>query len=192
MTAADERWRCFVAVPVGDELREPLARSVVAWRERPDLAALRWTDPDGWHITVAFVGDVTPPWVDAALRILGEVAARHRPMTFETGGVGGFPRARASRVAWYGARDADGSLSRLSTDVGKALGIRSEHPLRPHVTLARARGGPVDLRGWVAEATPPRGSFAVDRIELMRSRLGRGPAVYERLGSMDLGGAADA
>ncbi|MCV0403697.1 MAG: RNA 2',3'-cyclic phosphodiesterase [Chloroflexi bacterium] len=192
MTAAEERWRCFVAVPIGEDLRTSLEQAVATWRTRPDLAGLRWSEPKQWHVTIAFIGDVAPSWVDRALPMLAAVAANHDSVTLKAGGVGAFPRARAARVAWYGVDDADGALDRLSLDAGQGLGLASEHPLRPHVTLARARSGPVDLRAWVADASAPWGTLIVDRLELMRSRLGSGPAVYETLGSMPLRRTADA
>jgi hypothetical protein len=45
----DERWRCFVAVPLGEQLRGELARAVTELRARVPLLDeyLRWTDPAG-------------------------------------------------------------------------------------------------------------------------------------------------
>ena len=55
---SDERWRCFVAVPIGEALRRDLAAAVEGWRIRPDLAGLRWTEPQSWHVTLAFLGPI--------------------------------------------------------------------------------------------------------------------------------------
>jgi 2'-5' RNA ligase len=45
----------------------------------------------------------------------------------------------------------------------------------------------VDLRSWLASASAPEGELVADRIQLMRSHLGRGPARYETLAAMKLG-----
>ena len=68
------------------------------------------------------------------------------------------------------------------------LGLEPGGPYRPHLTLARARFQPVDLRHWLADASPsvPDGRLEVGRVELMRSHLGAGPARYETLATVTL------
>lgn len=191
MSLAGELWRCFVAVPIGEELTRALDGAVRRWRTRPDLEGLRWGSPQQWHLTLAFIGDVAPSWVDAAVPALDELAARHRPVALRAGGVGAFPRERAARVVWYGVNDDGGGLARLAADVGATLKVETEHPLRPHITLARGRGEPVDIRRWISEAAAPDGVVPVDRVDLVRSHLGSGPAVYETLATSMLGATAD-
>ena len=71
-----------------------------------------------------------------------------------------------------------------------ALGVEVAGPYRPHLTLARARQQPVNLASWLADASAPVGELVVDRLQLMRSHLGDGPARYEMVGSSSLGAAA--
>ena len=183
----DERWRLFVAVPIGDGLREALRTTVDGWRNDKELAGLRWTDPDGWHVTLAFLGSTERALVEGLRERLATVAEAHQATTSTTGGLGAFPTAARARVAWYGVEDADGRMARLAADVAVAIGLVASRPLRPHLTLARARRQPVDLRGWLASASAPVGELITDRIELMRSHTGRGPARYETLAAIKLG-----
>lgn len=179
-------WRCFVAVPLGDDLRAALSHAVHRWRELPELASLRWTDPNGWHVTLAFLGATDPSTVPGLMASLG-FAMRGRVRSIHpTGGVGGFPSTARARVAWYGVDDAGGAVGALASAVRSGLGLPDEARYRPHVTLARARADAVDLRGWAAAAAAPTGTLVVDRVDLMRSHLGRGPALYERLDSLPL------
>jgi len=182
------RWRCFVAVPLGVELRAALAAAVDGGRARDELAGLRWANPDGWHLTLAFLGAVEPGDVPAIRAALASAAARHLMWRTRTGGVGGFPAAGRARVAWYGVSDPDGRLATLAGDLRATLGVDEGGRFRPHVTLARARREPVDLRGWVADTSAPEGELVVDRLELMRSHLGAGPARYETLATASIGG----
>ena len=184
-----ELWRCFVAVPLGEELRRELAAAVDGWRLRADLAGLRWTDPASWHVTLAFLGSVEAGSVPHLADGLADVVGRHAPMRLRTAGVGGFPSAARARVAWYGVADPEGVLADLARDVRRAAGVEGE-AFRGHVTLARARREPVDAREWVRQAQAPAGELAVERVELMRSHLGRGPARYEVLESFAVGAAA--
>ena len=182
-----EHWRCFVAIPIGDALRQDLWTALAGWRDREDLAGLRWADADAWHVTLAFLGSIDPASVAEVVERLATVAEAHPATRSATGGLGGFPAPARARVAWYGIEDAHGRLARLAADVAVALGLDASRPLRPHLTLARARREPVDLRSWLASASAPTGVLAADRIELVRSHLGGGPARYETLAAITLG-----
>jgi RNA 2',3'-cyclic 3'-phosphodiesterase len=183
----DERLRLFVAVPIGVALREALSAAVTGWRDDEEVAGLRWTDPDGWHLTLAFLGSTGASGVPGLLQRLAPIAGAHSAMTAATGGLGAFPTPARARIAWYGVHDVDGRIARLGAEVGAALGLDTSRPLRPHLTLARVRREPVDLRSWLASASAPEGELVADRIELMRSHIGKGPARYETLATMKLG-----
>jgi 2'-5' RNA ligase len=179
-------WRCFVAVPIGERLRRDLAACLEGWTTRDDLAGLRWSERDAWHVTLAFLGDTDPAAVDGIVSELRRVADGHEAFSLTTGGLGGFASSARARVAWYGVADPDRRLRRLAADVGRAVDLEPDRPFAPHVTLARSRGPHVDLRRWIAEATAPDGTLDVERVELIRSHLGRGPAHYETIASAAL------
>jgi 2'-5' RNA ligase len=187
-----ERWRLFVAIPIGEELRAALAASLDGWRSRPDLAGLRWTDPAAWHLTVHFLGATDPSDVTRIRADVAGVAAAHEPIQLATGGLGGFPSAGRARVAWYGVADPERRLRRLASEVSSVLAPEEPPRFRAHVTLARARSEPVDLRDWVAGADAPDGRLEIGEMLLMRSHLGRGPARHEVVGTVPLGGRVHA
>ena len=186
-----ERWRCFVAVPLDASIRTALEGARQPWLARPDLEGMRWTDPSAWHLTLAFLGDVEEAAVPEIVATVREVARRHGPMRLPAGGVGAFPVPARARVAWYGIDDPESRLGDLARDLGAALHVEVGDPFRPHVTLARARRAPVDLRHWISDAAraAPSAMISVDAMELLRSHLGRGAAAYETLASMPLTGA---
>jgi RNA 2',3'-cyclic 3'-phosphodiesterase len=183
----ERTWRLFVAVPIGDELREALAVSVATWRDRPDLAGIRWSDPSAWHVTLLFLGATDLGAVGSISLRLEEIAARHEPMTLTTAGLGGFSSAHRARVAWYGIEDPERRLRGLADEVRSTLAPDEPVRFRPHLTLGRARTEPVDLRPWIYEAHPPEGRLVVDEMRLMRSLLGRGPARHETVATARLG-----
>ena len=186
-----ERWRCFVAVPLGDELRADLAAAIDRWRPDPRTEGLRWSDPSGLHLTLAFLGGLDPHDIPTVVEGIRSVAVSHRPFVAVTGRLGAFHRAGSVRVLWHAVEDPEGALSALAGDMARALDVPLEEPFRPHVTLARARRRPVDLRGWIEAASlkAPVGRLDVSDILLMRSHLGTGLARYETLASIPLIGA---
>ncbi len=179
-----ETWRCFVGAWIGPTLRRDLTASVERWRERPDLAGLRWAAPDSWHVTLAFLGDTDPDDIRVLQARLARVAARHGPMRLPTGGLGAFPSPARARVAWYGVGDPGGRLSALAADVTRGSGLEPD-TFTGHVTLGRSGRQRLDLRSWTAEEAPA-GSLAVSSIELVRSRPG-GRARYEPIATFALG-----
>ena len=191
-----ERWRCFVAVPLPDGLRSDLTDVVGAWRDEAHAPDLRWTDPAGWHLTLAFLG-----WIDADLNheVLDRLVAparRARPADLIAGGLGAFPSPRRARVVWYGIADELGSAARLAEGIRRALApvvprVEQGSPFRPHVTLARVRAERgTDLSAWIAGRVLPAGVVPLERVILYRSHLGRGPAQYEPLGAVTVGTGA--
>ncbi len=80
MSTAERPWRCFVAVPIGTELRTSLAEHVARLRRLDGAdAAWRWTEAEGWHVTLAFLGATEPAAVPGLGRSLATVAASHVP-----------------------------------------------------------------------------------------------------------------
>jgi 2'-5' RNA ligase len=178
-------WRCFVAVPIGDQLRADLAAAVGAWRGAPGTEELRWTDAAGWHATLAFLGRTDPDRVPLLAAALYDVAGRFAPFTLRTGRVGGFPSSRAARVVWYGIEDPESRLADLASAVREAVGLDDEQPYRPHLTLARTRGhGHARIDPAMSA---PAGTLRVDELVLYRSLLGGGPARYEPLAVARMG-----
>lgn len=186
--------RAFVAlIPPPAALAE-LDDAVAPLRTaHPDL---RWTPPDQWHLTLAFLGDVDEGLLPDLTEGLARAARRHRRIALAFAGAGRF----GDRVLWTRVVDppagGDG-LRRLAGSAGAAArrcGIPVEdRPYRPHLTLARARPG-ADLRPAVELLGGFAGSpWTADALHLVRSRLGAGPggtAAHDVVRSWPLGGDA--
>jgi 2'-5' RNA ligase len=184
-------WRCFVAVPIGGELREAVAACSSALQALPEAHAWSWTDAAGWHVTLAFLGATDPARVPSLGRALAAIARRGGTFTVACGGLGAFPSRGRARVLWYGVTDTDGRLRDLAREVQAATGLQPEDRFRAHLTLARARDrSGTDAGPLLASGQPPEGQIEVDHMVLYRSHLGRGPARYEALAVAPLSGAA--
>jgi 2'-5' RNA ligase len=183
-------WRLFVAVPTGPDLRVAVEDCVRRLRDRSGDANWRWSDPGGWHVTLAFMGATDPAVVPRLGAVLAEVADSHEPFVLQASGLGTFPSRSRARVIWYGVADPDGRLARLAGAVRAAVGLPPEDRFRGHLTLARARDRVgTDARGLLDDVPASESSLAVDRLILFRSHLGRGPARYEALATAPLRGA---
>jgi RNA 2',3'-cyclic 3'-phosphodiesterase len=179
--------RLFVAVPVPDEVRRAVARSLDAWRERPDGAeGWRWTRPEGWHVTVAFLGEVDDAEVDRVVSAVRAGVTPTPPLLLRLGEVGRF----GSRVLYVAVDDEPpGALAALGRDVQAALSGEGlpvqEREVRGHLTLARAtRHARIDR---VPDLEVPARSWRADGVAVEVSRPQRGGARYETLARVALG-----
>jgi 2'-5' RNA ligase len=186
----DRPWRCFVAVPIDPEVREAVADYARRLRERAGDADWRWSDPEAWHMTLAFMGATDPADVPRLGTALVELAAAHEALELRAAGLGAFPSRGRARVLWYGVADPEGRLARLARAVRAAVGLPPEDRFRGHLTLARARDRLGTDAGGLLDVLAPQSRLAVDRLILFRSHLGRGPAHYEALATAPLREAA--
>jgi RNA 2',3'-cyclic 3'-phosphodiesterase len=187
--------RLFFAVPVPGAARAPLEAALPELE--PLLAGARVTPPGGWHLTLAFLGQVRPELADEVVRVGETAAAGVPPARLRLEGAGTFPEGRrAARVLWAGiGGDAEVPV-RLAAALSaacRAAGLRSEErPLHPHLTLARfSTPAPVpqealDLIAAATAASPP---WEARELACYRSILG-GPrgARYRIVREFPLGG----
>lgn len=133
----------------------PLAQSLGALaRDVARRAHGRPVPAENIHLTLAFVG----AWPLARLPELLDTGAQLRGVVIELAldTLGGF---RLAGVAWIGAAVTP-PLAALATSLATALaaaGVALDHPLTPHVTLARKCRGPypderVTPFAWRADA----------------------------------------
>ncbi len=129
--------RVFVALDIPDEVRNAI-RSFISKLEKSCPRA-RWAGVEGMHVTLKFIGEVSPEKVG---RIQAELATVRsaQPVEMSFRDVGFFPNQRHPRVFWAGIT-ATPNLTELATEVERgmeSLGIpREQRPFRPHLTLAR-------------------------------------------------------
>lgn len=181
--------RLFVALTPPAQVVEDLRIGITAVRQlAPDL---RWTRPEQWHLTLAFLGEVGEAGMADLTTRLGRAATRHPPLTLSFCGAGRF----GHRVLWTGVRGDRDGLRRLADSVRAAArrtGVALEQqPYRPHLTLARSDGSG-DLRPLVRRLDDYQGRpWDATRLHLVRSRLRAGPggtALHETVADWPLGG----
>lgn len=136
---------------------------------------LRWSDPVGWHLTLAFMAEVGERHRDRLEEALGEVAARHTAPWITLGGAGAFPSPYDARVLWLGAAGISPDLVASVRGACVSAGVAVEGgSFTGHLTLARMRR-PIEATRWlrVLDAWEPRRWEATD-LCLVESHLGQG------------------
>jgi len=143
MTVPEPRIRAFLAAPLPGPLVRELEDLVARWRASRWSRSVRWVRPDALHLTLRFLGDVSPGQLESIQAGVAGVARTHPVASVPIQGVGPFPSTRRVRViAMRLADDARlaalaQALESVAVDCGLAPEPRSFHP---HVTLGRVRG----------------------------------------------------
>jgi RNA 2',3'-cyclic 3'-phosphodiesterase len=197
--------RVFIAVPLPPDVIERLTPPVDELRAVCRTAGLDagWSRPEGWHLTLKFLGPVASDRIDPLLERLPGCTVRQDVFAIHLTGFGAFPSARRPRVLWIGLEPDSGAaslaaLAREIDEVTASLGYPSdERPFSPHLTVARlntGKGPPralPSLPSWLEERRVGRlASMRVDQIALMRSDFSPGGPVYTPVAVFPLGKGA--
>jgi 2'-5' RNA ligase len=170
--------RLFTAIEIPHAIASDLALY------RGGLPGARWIEPENYHVTLRFIGDVDGTTAREVAATMAESPAMGAPRLV-IDGLGSFggdrPRALFARVA------PSAELSRLQAaqeKLARRAGLEPEtRKFTPHVTLARLRGvRSGDLAALIARAGhfPPL-VFTAERFVLMSAResVGGGPYLVE-------------
>jgi 2'-5' RNA ligase len=185
--------RTFIAIPIPD----PIGQTIIGLQAElsPEIPSCRWTASLPFHLTLAFLGDVSNRDLDELCAAVAAACEGSDPFELQVAGLGAFPSPRRARVVWAGASAPDENpLYHLHTAVVGAVARVGYRPddlrFHPHVTLGRIKtdraGGP-DLSGLFERRRDwTGGSFPVSEVVTFASTLERGGVSYTPLGRAPL------
>jgi 2'-5' RNA ligase len=160
---------------------------------RQPLPGAKWVEPQNFHITLRFAGDIDNRTAEEFAGFLSEIPAD--PFEIRLSDLGAFG-GREPRSLWVGVDGGEplAALQRATERAARSAGLPPDgRNHKPHVTIARLRGTRPDtiarfLGSCGAFCTEP---FIVTRFVLFsaRPRVGGGPYVVEEafpLGGWDI------
>ena len=185
--------RTFISLELNEALQQFLGDIIS--RAAVELPNMRWVDPAGIHLTLAFLGYLTDEQLKTALDAAQVAALQSVPFEYRLKGLGIFGSPQQPRVVWIGIEDLpsgkiQGSpLQQLHRVLTKELELRGfeveKRPFSPHLTLARIKQplSPYEqqclqrvLHSKLAGASSS--IYAVKHLCVMKSELSRSGAKY--------------
>lgn len=176
--------RAFIAIDLPQSIQAALGEQQAAFRAVcPDA---RWTRPEGTHLTLKFLGEISDQQIRQITEALAELES-FEEFSVEVKGFGFFPDARRPRVFWVGLL-APPALAELAGGVERCvekLGFPVEgRPFKPHLTLARfkaPRPQPALQALLERQEETSLGRFDVSEFFLFESKLSPHGAEYRKV-----------
>ncbi|HHM01392.1 MAG TPA: RNA 2',3'-cyclic phosphodiesterase [Caldithrix abyssi] len=175
--------RLFLAVFPDDTVKSILDKETALLQKKYTLPGLKWTAPAQRHLTLKFLGDVTPGEKERLIQRLDALCPRLGRPRLSPKAYAFFPNRRRARVFYLGLEE-DAALSALAREIevcaGESVPGASSAPFRPHITLARMGrrfSGYAALTPLSRETARPWRQD-VDSFMLVESRLSASGAKY--------------
>lgn len=169
--------RLFTGLEIPPEVADALAT------QRGGLPGARWIDPENYHVTLRFIGDIDDALARDIATLLGQVSRRSFELKFN--GLSSFGGRKPRAV--IAAIPPVSPLIELQSEherIMQRVGLEPEgRKFSPHVTLARLReSSSRQVADYLSTRGPLNGlSFTVSQFVLFSSRasVGGGPYVIE-------------
>ncbi len=180
------KMRVFWGVALSPNVRESLLAVSRKLEQLLIHQSIKWLTPDNYHLTVRFVGEVTPNWIDQCCSYLQEQLKDESTFEIIINTVQLFPQKRPHVIA--SMVKLDEKLARIYHIIEKACqacgSLPEMRPYVPHITLARIK----KMQPNLSFSLPNDFSSiqCVDEITLFKSEQYNGSRHYSKLFSIVL------
>ena len=186
--------RAFIAVELPLEIRKTVCAATSKLQN--DIGPLiRWVPIENMHLTLKFLGDVSPSNVELLSQMLRAEMELFNCFDLHLNGLGSFPNLKRPRVIYVGMQ-APAALEALQRGIESAssrLGYGAEERgFSPHLTIGRVKQNVTAteqqaIRHALADTKiDSLGTARVNSVELFKSDLKPTGSVYTRLYSAPL------
>lgn len=186
--------RAFIAVEIPLDVRQAVCNATSDLQRRIG-SLVRWVPVENMHLTLKFLGDISPSNIDILTQILQAETDLFPCFELRLTGLGAFPNLKRPRVLYIGiqAPAALESLQRGIESASRRLGYESEERgFSPHLTLGRVKQNVSSTeqqmirRALEETKIDSLGTARVDSVHLYKSDLKSSGSVYTRLYSAPL------
>ncbi|MFC1631709.1 RNA 2',3'-cyclic phosphodiesterase [Candidatus Omnitrophota bacterium] len=177
--------RSFIALELSEEIHRQLKQAQDQLKAAQ--ADVKWVDPQGIHLTLRFLGNVSPQLLEEIKPQLEELGQSHRQFKLEIKQLGAFPKIEYPRVIWIGIEQGKDRALKLAEDLEQRLlnfGFQKEkREFKPHLTLGRVRSAQnrEQLKNLLQSVTITPSAMQAVNLCLFKSTLTPQGAIYQPL-----------
>lgn len=181
-----ETTRCFLAIPINEELKE----KIVEIQKKLALSGTdaKFVEKENFHFNLKFFGYLTNPEIEKISSVIENVIKNEKQFEIEISGIGTFPSPNSIRVVWLGISKGREQIVQLANNLENAfskIGIEQENrPFEPHLTLCRIRS-PKNIEALKKiikeEQNINIGKMKISQIILYKSILSKKGPTYTEL-----------
>ena len=184
--------RTFIAVKLPDHVIRKLAELQLDLKKYG--LRVKWSRPENIHLTLKFLGDISPDDVGPVCRVVNDAVKGFTPILLYTAGVGFFSGIRRPRVLWTGISGQLALLEKLHHAIDAVLGSlgfdKDDRRFTGHLTLGRFKGQPapeslINMMKMYKDMASD--GFLVDAVSVYKSDLKPSGPIYTNLSSIQLG-----
>ena len=134
--------RKFIAIELDNTIKD----NVSALIQKLDTGDrnIRWIKPQGMHLTLKFLGEVSENKIIEVKSVLGSIAKDYSRFPLSLKGTGTFPpAARVPRVVWIGIEKNEflqDIQDRMEKELHNIQFPKEKRKYHPHLTLGRVKG----------------------------------------------------
>jgi 2'-5' RNA ligase len=134
--------RIFIALNLPKEIKDELAKTLDKLIE--NIGGVRWVKPDGFHLTLHFLGYLDEPQIEKVTAVMNEMAKKFGPINFEAGEIGAFPTLINPRIIFLDCLQTNGrTVYEMQKKLGEKLSKNGftidSRPWQAHLTLGRVK-----------------------------------------------------
>jgi len=178
--------RTFLAIDLPEEIKVQIEN--VQTRLKATVKGIKWTRPEGIHLTLKFFGNISENQIADISRVVEKNTVDIRPLSLEVTTLGTFPNLKRPRVLWLGIGGSVERLLDLQKEIARdleSIGFqREDRAFRAHLTLGRVKS-PKNVSGlseiMTNEKNYDAGNFCAGGLTLLKSDLTPKGALYTKL-----------
>jgi RNA 2',3'-cyclic 3'-phosphodiesterase len=194
MMSDEKSIRAFLAIELPAEILNEIG--VIQARLKNALqGVIRWVRPQGIHLTLKFLGDISERDVVRISLALTDHTNGIKPFALDVKTLGVFPDLNRPRIIWLGIGGDVQPLMLFQKSLDQRLCehgfTQEERSFKPHLTLARVK----EYKGLIGLAKVVEkkdnytaGHFDAGELTLFRSQLTPTGAVYTKLACFPFAG----
>lgn len=134
--------RAFLSLNLEDSVKFRIAEIQKELHSKLGGHLIKWENPEKFHLTVRFLGDVKENDVESLKDELEKLNWDFESLKFTSGGIGFFPNPRKPNVVFTGLDEEGTGSKKLVDNIDKVLskfGIQPDKKFVAHITLGRFR-----------------------------------------------------